>query len=90
MSKEIALRYDLSAALQKWDSVERVRTGDILRAGNVSEGTLADCVRQFMSKPIAERSLYEILTEQQPGLSTTILGPTEILEIAQRPDFPAD
>jgi hypothetical protein len=90
MSDNAAIQYDLPATLYKWPSLERrrVATGDIIGAQPVHQGTLAGCIREFLAKPISQRPLYEIFTDRQPGLRDSILGANDILEIAERKDFP--
>jgi hypothetical protein len=55
----------------------------------IYEGTLGDCVKQFMAKPISQRPLYEIPTERPASLDKTVLEAPEIVEIAGRGDFPS-
>jgi hypothetical protein len=76
----------------EWPSLEarRLATGDAICAHPIFHGTLADCVKQFMLKPISQRPLYEIFTDRQPGLRDSILGPNAILQITKREDFPKD
>jgi hypothetical protein len=84
------IRYDAPAVLEKWPSIEamRVRTSDYFRSAPIYNGTLAGCVREFMQKPISQRPLYDIFTDRQPGLPGTILRANDIVEIAEREDFP--
>jgi hypothetical protein len=56
----------------------------------VFNGTLAECVRTLMNKPIRGISLYDIVTEPQPAFDRTILSPGDAAEIAMRRDFPKD
>jgi hypothetical protein len=53
-------------------------------------GTLADCIRQLLAKPIRQISLYDIVTEQQPAFDRPVLSPGDAAEIAMRKDFPKD
>ena len=39
----------------------------------IAEGTLDECIRQFMSKPASQHHLYEILTAPQQTLVTAAL-----------------
>ena len=54
----------------------------------VYNGTLADCIRQLMAKPIKQISLYDIVTERQPAFDGNVLSPGDAAEIAMRKDFP--
>ena len=83
--------FDVPADLYKWPLAERTpRTGDTVRPDMVHGGTLAGCVREFMKKPLSQRSLYEIFTQEQPALTKTILSASDILEIASHGDFPKE
>ena len=55
--------YDVPATLHKWQSPEKKRSGESLGSMQIWDGTLAGCVREFMGKPISERSLYDIFTD---------------------------
>jgi hypothetical protein len=54
----------------------------------VFNGTLAECVRELMAKPIKGISLYDIMTKAQPAFEQTVLSPGDAAEIAMRKDFP--
>ena len=41
-----------------------------------------------MQKPISQRPLYEIFIDHRPGLPDTMLQANDIVEIAERDDFP--
>jgi hypothetical protein len=56
--------FDAPATLRKWPSVRNERVSNS-RPYLVSEGTLDDCIRQFMAKPISQHHLYEIHTAPQ-------------------------
>jgi hypothetical protein len=89
---KVPIQYDVPATLHKWPSREgrRIATGEVISARQVYDGTLAVCVREFLARPISQRSLYEIFTVRQPGLRDTILQMHDILEIAERDDFPKE
>jgi hypothetical protein len=88
------LRYDVWAALQKWPTIDRTdrtpKTGDILHPATVFEGTVAACIREFMTKPISQRPLYEMSTEPQEAFTSAFVSATDMLEIASRDDFPKE
>jgi hypothetical protein len=86
------IQYNMPATLYKWPSLEgrRLATGDAIWSHPIFEGTLAGCIREFLAKPISQRALCEIFTEWQLGLSGSILGENDILEIAERDDFPEE
>ena len=90
MNEKATISYDVPATLQKWQSLQarQVQPGDLIGAQTIYTGTLAGCVRQFMMKPISQRPLYDIFTDPQPGLSGSIISGNDIVEIAERDDFP--
>ena len=79
--------FDAPATLRKWPSVrnERVSTAD--RPYLILDGTLDDCIRPFMAKPISQHHLYEIHTAPQGELVSAVLLARHILEIARWRDF---
>ncbi|HKS18130.1 MAG TPA: hypothetical protein VJS63_02835 [Bradyrhizobium sp.] len=85
--ENLPIAYDAPADLKKWPSLNNQRvTG---RAPYlVYNGTLADCIRQLLAKPIKQISLYDIVTERQPAFDNPVLSPGDAAEIAMRKDFP--
>lgn len=80
------INFDAPAVLRKWPSVNNERltnTWPYLAA----EGTLDDCTREFMSKPVSQRHLYEIHTAPQGELITAVLSAEQIIELARLRDF---
>jgi hypothetical protein len=53
----------------------------------VHEGTLDECIVEFMSKPASQHGLYEIHTVPQSTLVTEVLKPEQIIELAHLRDF---
>jgi hypothetical protein len=90
MFKEsLPIVYDAPADLKKWPSLRNERmTGKTPYL--VYNGTLADCIRLLMAKPVKQISLYDIVTERQAAFDSTILSPGDAAEIAMRKDFPKD
>jgi hypothetical protein len=89
----MTIKYDVPASLHRWETVEKKRAGDAESLGDkvVWDGTLAGCVKQFLSKRKAEqRALFEIMVGDEAGVGKTILGSEDILAIAARNDFPKD
>ena len=81
------IAYDAPADLKKWPSLRNQRV-----AGRtpylVYNGTLADCIRLLLAKPVRQISLYDIVTRPQPAFDSTVLSPGDAAEIAMRKDFP--
>jgi hypothetical protein len=53
----------------------------------ISEGTLDECIQQFMHLPEAQRHLYEIHTEPQSDLVNGVVSPDHVVELARLKDF---
>ena len=77
------------AVLRKWPSLkgERVSAALGARPYIVVEGTLDDCIRQFMGKPIHQRHLYEIHTAPQANLVIAVMSAEHVVELARLRDF---
>jgi hypothetical protein len=75
------------ATLRKWPSLNKERVpkawGGIPYL--VADGTLDDCIREFMSRP--QPHLYQIHTRSQPPLGAEILEAEQIIELARLRDF---
>ena len=80
--------YDASADLKKWPSLNNWRLNGKGQPYLVYNGTLADCIRELLAKPIKQISLYDIVTEPQPIFDKPVLSPADAAEIAMRKDFP--
>jgi hypothetical protein len=88
MFKEsLPIAYDVPADLKKWPSIrnQRIRSTTPYLVYN---GTLADCIRELLAKPVKQISLYDIVTNPQPAFDGTVLSPGDAAEIAMRKDFP--
>ena len=53
----------------------------------VVDGSLDECIRQFLAKPGSQRQLYEIHTAPQTDLVSAVLSAEHIVEIARLRDF---
>ena len=51
------------------------------------EGTLDECIKEFMSKPTSMQHLYEIQTKPQPPLVTEVMQSELIVAIARLQEF---
>ena len=80
--------YDAPADLKKWPSRNGQRLNGKSRPYLVFNGTLADCIRELLAKPVKGISLYDIVTEPQPAFNKNVLSPGDAAEIAMRKDFP--
>ena len=80
--------YEAAADLKKWPSLNGKRLNGSRQPYLVFNGTLADCIRVLLAKPVKGISLYDIVTDPQPAFDRTILSPGDAAEIAMRKDFP--
>jgi hypothetical protein len=80
--------FDAPAILRKWPSLNNERVSKAWGGVPylISEGTLDECIKQFMSKGVSQH-LYQIHTKPQPPLVTEILQPEHIVELARLRDF---
>jgi hypothetical protein len=81
------IAYDAPADLKKWPSLNNRRVTS-KAPYLVYNGTLANCIRELLAKPIKQISLYDIVTERQPAFDGSVLSPGDAAEIAMRKDFP--
>jgi hypothetical protein len=75
------MNFDAPAVLRKWPSLKNQRISNA-SSYLVSDGTLDECIRQFMSKPASLRHMYEIHTAPQGELITAVLSAQQIIELA--------
>ena len=87
MGDKTQINFDAPATLRKWPSIKNERASNALGTYLVVEGTLDDCIRQFMAKSASQHHLYEIHTAPQGELVTAVLTAKLILEIARLRDF---
>jgi hypothetical protein len=88
--EEAPIAYEAPAELKKWPSLRGQRLTGKSQPYMVFNGTLAECVRKLMNKPIRGISLYDIVTQPQPAFDQTTLSPGDAAEIAMRRDFPKE
>jgi hypothetical protein len=81
------IAYDAPAELKKSPSLNNQRLAG-KPSYSVYNGTLADCIRILMAKPVKQISLYDIVTEPQPIFDRPYLSPADAAEISMRHDFP--
>jgi hypothetical protein len=86
MGEKNHINFEAPAILRKWPSIKNERVSNS-RPYLVSEGTLDDCIRQFMAKPISQHHLYEIHTAPQGELVSAVLSAIHIQEIVRLRDF---
>jgi len=86
---ESRINFGAPAALKKYPSLKGQRNPNALYANpyTILDGTLDECIQEFMSKPESQRSLYEIHTASQLPLVTEVLSVEQIVELARLRDF---
>jgi hypothetical protein len=85
----VHIDFGAPAMLRKWPSLNNARISAALGARPylVVDGSLDDCIRQFLAKPASQRHLYEIHTAPQTDLVSAVLSAEHIVEIARLRDF---
>jgi hypothetical protein len=87
--KAAQINFQAPATLRKWPSVnsERISFSLGARPYLIIEGTLDECIQNFMSQPRSQQHLYEIHTAPQSDLVSAVLSAKHIVEIARLRDF---
>jgi hypothetical protein len=83
----VPVDFDVPAVIRKWPSLHNARRTDAGGPYLLIEGTLDECIREFMAKPESTRHLYEILTAPQPPLVTETLSGGHVAELARLREF---
>jgi hypothetical protein len=84
---EAHVNFDAPAVLRKWPSLHNERRTEGTGPYLLVDGTLDECLREFMAKPRPVRHLYEIHTAPQPPLVSAVLSGEHIVELARLRDF---
>jgi hypothetical protein len=80
------MNFDAPAVLRKWPSLNNERISKACPY-LVSDSTLDECIRKFLSKPASSHHLYEIHTAPQSELISAVLTAEQIVEIARLREF---
>jgi hypothetical protein len=77
------------AVLRKHPSVNGKPAKDALWPNPylVFDGTLVECMDQFLAKPVGQRHLYEIHTTAQAEVVSSVMSSEHITELARLRDF---
>ena len=81
------VNFDAPAVLRKWPSLHNERRTEGASPYLLVDGTLEECIRELMAKPMPVRHLYEIHTAPQPPLVNAVLSGEHIVELARLRDF---
>jgi hypothetical protein len=84
---ESQVNFDAPAILRKWPSLNNERRTEEAGPYLVVEGSLDECIREFMAKPASIRQLYEIHTSPQAPLVSSVLSGDHVVELARLRDF---
>jgi hypothetical protein len=79
--------FSAPATLRKWPSLNNERRTEGPGPYLLVEGTLDQCIREYMAKPPSMRHLYEIHTCAQPPLLGPVLSGDHVAELARLRDF---
>ena len=80
---EAHVNFDAAAVLRKWPSLRNQRRTEGTGPYLLVDGSLDECLREFMAKPTSVRHLYEIHTAPRPPLVNAVLPEGLILELAR-------
>jgi hypothetical protein len=83
----MGVNFDAPAVLRKWPSLHNERRAEGTGPYLLVDGTLDECVQEFMAKPSSQRHLYEIHTAPQPPVVSAVLSGEQIIELARLRDF---
>jgi hypothetical protein len=79
--------FNAPAVLRKWPSLNNERRTEGQGAYLVVDGTLNECIRSFMAKPVSIQHLYEVHTLPQAPLVGPVLSGEILAELARLRDF---
>ena len=81
------VNFNAPAVLRKWPSLNNQRRTESAGPYLLLDGTLDECIKEFMAKPESTRHLYEIQTAPQPPLVTETLLSEHVAELARLREF---
>ncbi|WP_291851302.1 hypothetical protein [Bradyrhizobium sp.] len=84
MSADVeTVRFDVPAKVRKWPSLNNSRREGGTGPYFVLEGTLEECIKNFMARPEGTRHLYDIKTIPQPPLIAEIINAEQVVELVR-------
>jgi hypothetical protein len=86
---DVQINFDAPASLRKWPSLDNERHTDTRYPDPylLFDGSLDECIRQFVAKPASQRHLYEIHTDPQPPLVSAVLSAEHVVELARLREY---
>ena len=82
-SRGARIDFDAKVVLRKWPSLGNDRRNTDRGPYFLIDGSLEDCLRELMAKPIHTHHLYEIRTAPTPPLEDAVLPHEIVLELAR-------
>jgi hypothetical protein len=85
----VQVDFTAPAVLRKWPSMKNERISPSLGASPyiVAEGTLDECISEFIAKPKNQHHLYEIHTAPQAEIVSAVMSAEHLAELARLRDF---
>jgi hypothetical protein len=87
VGNEAHVNFDSRTVLRKWPSLRNERRTDVIAPYLLVDGTLEECIREFMAKPTSVRHLYDINAAPPPPLEAAVLPRELIVELARLRGF---
>jgi hypothetical protein len=87
VGNEAHVNFDARTVLRKWPSLRNERRTERTGPYLLLDGTLEECIREFMAKPASVRHLYDINAAPQPPLEAAVLPKELIVELARLRGF---
>jgi len=86
---DVKVSFAAVASLRKWPSIRGQKLAELKYPSpyTLLEGTLGECLREFMRKPPTQRHLYEIHTSPQDPLVSEIVSEGQAVELARLNSF---
>ena len=81
------INFDAPATFRKWPSLNNQRRTEACGPYLLVEGTLDECIRQYLRTPPPVRHLYDIHTSPQAPLVDAIVSGEIVAELARLRDF---
>jgi len=77
------INFDAPATFRKWPSLNGQRRIESAGPYLLLDGTLDECIRQYLAKPLHTRHLYEIHTSPQAPLVDAVVSEEIVAELAR-------
>ena len=81
------INFNAPATFRKWPSLNGQRRIDSTGPYLLVDGTLDECIREFLARPIVTRHLYEIHLSPQAPFVGAVVTAEDIAELAHLRDF---